>query len=113
MSKLKLFLLGSPRIERDGVRVGVERRKVIALLAYLAMMRQPHSRDTLATLFWTDTNQARARSDLRHDISVLNKVLGKEWLVVEGQTVGLRRGADLWVDVEQFYRLLAICRAHG
>jgi DNA-binding SARP family transcriptional activator len=113
MSKLKLFLLGPPRIEHNGLHVGVERRKIIAFLAYLAMTRQPHSRDTLATLLWPDTNQARARSNLRHDISMMNKVLGKEWLAVEGQTVGLQRSMALWVDVEQFHYHLAACQGHG
>jgi DNA-binding SARP family transcriptional activator len=33
MSRLALFLLGSPRIERDGQIVRVRRRKELALLA--------------------------------------------------------------------------------
>ncbi len=113
MSRLRLFLLGSPRLERNGGRVEVERRTVMALLAYLAVTAQTYSRDTLATLLWPETDQPHARGALRRDISVLNKMLGREGLVVEGQTVALQRTADLWVDVEQFQTRLASCQAHG
>lgn len=113
MSRFKLFLLGSPRLERNGGRVEVERRTVMALLAYLVVTGQPHSRDTLAALLWPETDEPHARGALRRDISGLNKILGRERLVVEGQTISLQRSANLWVDVEQFQARLALCRAHG
>jgi len=113
MARLKLFLLGAPRIERDGALVAVERHKVIALIAYLAVTGQPQRRDTLATLLWPDADQAHARGALRRDISVLNKTLGMEGLDVAGQAVGLRRSAGFWVDVEQFHTRLADCQTHG
>jgi len=50
MPKLALYLLGPPRVELDGQAVPLGRRKAVALLAYLALTRQPHSRDALATL---------------------------------------------------------------
>ena len=34
-SGINLFLLGPPRIEKDGLPVNVDTRKAIALLAYL------------------------------------------------------------------------------
>jgi len=54
MSRLALFLLGPPRIERDGVLINVDTRKAIALLAYLAVTHQRHSRDVLASLLWPE-----------------------------------------------------------
>ncbi|MBC8163606.1 MAG: hypothetical protein H7Z42_20560, partial [Roseiflexaceae bacterium] len=45
MSNLKILLLGSPRIERDNAQIDVDTRKAIALLAYLIMTGQRHSRD--------------------------------------------------------------------
>ncbi len=113
MSGLKLFLLGAPHIERESALVEVERRKVIALIAYLAVTGQEHSRDALATLLWPNADQGHARGALRRDISVLNKTLGAEWLDVEEQAVGLRRSVGLWMDLEQFHNLLAVCRMHG
>lgn len=50
MLSLKVFLLGSPRIECAGTLVAIRRRKALALLAYLAVAGQPQRRDTVATL---------------------------------------------------------------
>jgi DNA-binding SARP family transcriptional activator len=52
----KLFLFGIPRFEQAGVDIQIPRRKSLALLAYLAVTGQPHSRDTLATLFGPEIN---------------------------------------------------------
>ncbi len=75
-----LYLLGTPRLERDGIPVVVDTRKAIALLAYLVVNRQPHSRDTLAALLWPDYDQAHARATLRRTLSTLQKASGGEWL---------------------------------
>ncbi|MEZ4664827.1 MAG: hypothetical protein R2911_45435, partial [Caldilineaceae bacterium] len=61
MSTYKLYLLGSPRLERDGVAVKIPRRKTLALLSYLAATGQPHARDSLATLLWPEAGQSEAR----------------------------------------------------
>jgi DNA-binding SARP family transcriptional activator len=52
MSRLALFLLGPPRLELDGEPVHIGRHRAMALLAYLAVTEQSHSRDTLATFPW-------------------------------------------------------------
>ncbi|HEY3232268.1 MAG TPA: AAA family ATPase [Roseiflexaceae bacterium] len=113
MPQLKLFLLGTPRIERDGAPVEVDTRKAIALLAYLAIIRRPHSRDALATLLWPEHDQSRARAVLRRTLSALNKALAGAWLDIDRETIGLRRDEALWLDVDQFVEQLAACRAHG
>jgi DNA-binding SARP family transcriptional activator len=80
MSQLALFLLGAPRLERDGAPLQVERRKAMALLAYLAVTGRAHSREALAALFWPEHDQARARAALRRTLSSLNVALGAAWL---------------------------------
>ena len=65
MSRLALFLLGAPRIERNQVPISVDTRKAIALLAYLAVTRQRQSRDKFAALLWPDYDQTHARAALR------------------------------------------------
>ena len=62
MPGLKLFLLGSPRIEQDGQPYEVKRRKLWAILAYLAVSGETQRRDTLATLLWPDSDQSQARA---------------------------------------------------
>ena len=54
MSKLKLFLLDTPQLEIDGRPIELERRKALALLAYLAVTEKSHGRDSLAALLWPD-----------------------------------------------------------
>ncbi|GAB4433264.1 MAG: AAA family ATPase [Anaerolineae bacterium] len=112
MPQLTLFLLGSPRLERDGQPVEVDTRKAIALMAYLAVTRQSHSRDALATLLWPDYDQTHARGALRRTLSALNKALAGEWLEVDRETIGLRPEANIWLDVAEFQRRLAACRSH-
>jgi DNA-binding SARP family transcriptional activator len=98
---LTLHLLGVPRVERDGAPVEVDTRKAIALLAYLGVTGQPHSRDALAALLWPDYDQTRARATLRRTLSVLGKALGGEWLDAGRETVSLSL-QGVWVDVAEF-----------
>ena len=89
MSPLKLFLLGAPRVERDGKPVEADTRKAVALLAYLALSGQSQSRDSLAALFWPDVDEARAHAALRRTLTALNKAIGGEGFktLEEGQRV--------------------------
>ncbi len=59
MTRLTLHLFGPPRLELDGHPITTDRRKALALLAYLAVTRQSHSRETLAVLLWPDRRQAQ------------------------------------------------------
>jgi DNA-binding SARP family transcriptional activator len=101
MSRLALFLLGAPLVEHDGVPVHVRRRKVVALLAYLA------------ALFYPEQDQRQARGRLRRALWSLKAALGKEWLDIEREAVSLNREAEIWLDVAEFQDLLAECRSHG
>ncbi|MDT8305720.1 MAG: AAA family ATPase [Anaerolineae bacterium] len=112
MSMLRLTLLGPPRVERAGQPVGINRRKSLALLSYLAASSQAHSRDTLATLFWPDVPQRRARGNLRRALSDLNQVIGEGVLLLNGETVALDSENGLWSDVAQFRANLAACAQH-
>ena len=112
MSALKLTLFGPPRLEREGRPVEVSRRKSLAMLAYLAATGQPHSRDTLASLFWPEVPQRRARGNLRRALSDLNQEIGEGILVLEGETVALAGDNGLCSDVAQFRACLAVCAGH-
>lgn len=106
MSRLALFLLGPPRIEVDGAPVEINRRKVVALLVYLAVTGETHTRDALATLFWPDNDQTQARAALRRALSVLNQHLG-DWLEIDREMVGLKPGSEVWLDAQCFNNLTA------
>ncbi len=113
MSELALFLMGPPRIERGGIVLNVDTRKATALIAYLAVTKQPQSRDSLAALLWPEYDQAHARATLRRTLSTLNKTLAGNWLHVDRETVALDAIAHFWVDVDEFYRHLEECKRHG
>jgi DNA-binding SARP family transcriptional activator len=113
VSQLSLFLLGPPRLVRDGQLIEVDTRKATALMTYLAVTGESHSRDALATLLWPDYDQTHARAALRRTLSALNKALAGEWLEVDRETIGLQQDANIWLDVTEFQRRLAGCRGHG
>ncbi len=109
---LQIFLLGAPRLERDGEVISLRRRKAVALLAYLAMSGRPHSRDALATLLWPDHNQSSAQANLRRDLSLLKQTLGEEVMVIDRRQVSLDPQADLWLDTAAFQSRLAEAQEH-
>jgi predicted ATPase/DNA-binding SARP family transcriptional activator len=111
-TNLKLILLGPPQLARDGQPVHISTRKAMALLAYLAVTKQAHSREALATLFWPEFDQSRALANLRRTLWILNNALGEGWLEVDAETAALRSKTDIWLDVDAFRRLLAESQAH-
>jgi WD40 repeat protein/DNA-binding SARP family transcriptional activator len=113
MASIKLFLFGPPRLEMGDRPMELERRKAMALLAYLAVMPGEHSRDSLATLLWPEADQRRARIDLRHDLWILKQTLGAGWLNISQEAISLAESPEVWVDVQQFRRELAACRTHS
>ncbi|MGD9049154.1 MAG: SARP family transcriptional regulator, partial [Anaerolineae bacterium] len=120
MSRLALYLLGPPIIERDGVPIKLDRRKAIALLAYLAVTGKSHRRDSLVNLLWPDYDSTRGRAALRRTLYALRKALAGAWLEADREEIGLAPptgpstgpGQALWVDVDQFHRHLAECDTH-
>ena len=81
MSRLALYLLGPPRVERDGVPIKFRYRKHLALLAYLAVAGpgpggERYTREALITLLWPERDPSRARAVLRRDLSLLKKARG-------------------------------------
>lgn len=67
-------LFGPPHLISDGNRVLLSSKKVMALLAFLAMRAgQPVSRSHVAGLLWTDVPEEQARNNLRQALSQLRK----------------------------------------
>jgi predicted ATPase len=116
MSSLKLLLLGPPRLERDNVPVDLERRKALALLAFLAVTGEPRSREALATLLWPDHDESQGHAYLRRALWTLKQALGAEQITIGRERIGLARSSDplsdVWLDVAHFRRLLTSCATH-
>jgi len=119
MTQLSLYLFGSPRVALDGAPLHIVRRKATALLAYLAVSGQSHSRDWLATLLWPESDQSKARGNLRRMLSEIKGTLGENWLDIEREQARMQGQADLskeqsiWLDVAVFQENLRVYEAHN
>jgi ABC-type oligopeptide transport system substrate-binding subunit/DNA-binding SARP family transcriptional activator len=120
---LRVYLLGAPRLERDGVALKLDARKNVALVAYLAVAGLGQggqgiggavfTREKLITLLWPELEPSRSRAGLRRNLSMLRKALGGNCLVVDRETVGLDPDAEVWLDVGRFNQLLSAWKGHG
>lgn len=107
MNTRHILLLGAPRVELNRRRVHIQRRKALALLGYLVTTRQPHPRETLAALLWPEQDTSSAFAYLRNALWTLNKALGEDWTVIEGEFVSFNANAGVSDDLAQFEALLA------
>ena len=107
MAALRFQFFGPPRFTVDGEPVKIGRRKAVALAAFIAVSNKLHSRDLLAEMFWPDYDRDRARSSLRRTLAAMTKALGKFWLVIDRDSIGLAPNENLWVDVNRFRELTA------
>jgi DNA-binding SARP family transcriptional activator/predicted Ser/Thr protein kinase len=113
VSGIRLSFLGAPLLEREGEPIKLDTRKNLALVAYLAVTGETHTREALVTLLWPETDPSRARAGLRRNLAVLKDALGGEWLVVARESVGTDPEADVWLDVARFRHLLKAWQGHG
>jgi predicted ATPase/DNA-binding SARP family transcriptional activator len=104
--RLALHLLGPPQLYLEKRSISFTRRKSLALLAYLAIERGPHRRESLSSLLWPDTNQSSAFKNLRQVLWEIQQILGDGWLVTDREMVCLDEHADLWLDVREFDSLI-------
>lgn len=111
MARLTLYLLGAPQLEVDDRVVKIERRKSMALLAYLALTKQPQSRDVIAALLWPESDHEQARAALRSTLSTLNRVTDIQWLIANRATITLNYDA-IRVDAIDFRSLIRTATSH-
>ncbi|CAG0945960.1 partial Putative HTH-type transcriptional regulator, partial [Anaerolineae bacterium] len=100
-SPLRLYLLGSFRVERDAQTLHLPSRQVESLLAYLVLFLEPHSHEKLAALFWSDSRDGLAYRSLRAALAAIRKELGDDVLVADRETVRINPGFPLWVDARE------------
>lgn len=106
----KLALFGAPTLECDGRPRHIARRKAMALLAYLAVTGQSHTRESLVALLWPDYGRREGRADLSRMLSTLRNSLGEDYFAAGRETVALAESAALWVDVVHFRQQLEAIR---
>jgi DNA-binding SARP family transcriptional activator len=108
---LSVSLLGDFGIRHDLAPVtDVNTPRLQSLLAYLLLHKDaPQSRARLAFLFWPDTTEAQARTNLRNLLHHLRRALpdAGSYLDTSAQTVQWRPGALVTLDVTDFCAALA------
>jgi TolB-like protein/DNA-binding SARP family transcriptional activator len=103
----QLSLLGRFELTGPNGPIDVTSKKLAALLAFLACTdAQQHSRDKLMTLLWGSHFNAQARQNLRQGLHRLRRVLGKDALVSNAESVSLRPGL-IACDARRLEALLA------
>lgn len=114
MGYLSLNFFGSFQTTLDGKPLTAFRSaKVQGLLVYLALTNQQiHSREALATLFWSEEPDSVAKKNLRQSLyqlrQVLNETVDQEGshLLVTRSTVQFNPSSDYSLDVADFLNYL-------
>lgn len=106
---LNICLLGTPEIQVAGKALTLNHLKARALLFYLAASGQPHSRQHLATLLWSESSSSGALHSLRSSLYRLRQALRSYQvgaaLVSDGELLSLQP-SSYQCDLIEFHRLL-------
>jgi DNA-binding SARP family transcriptional activator len=115
--RLGLRLLGPPEASLEGLPVRFRIKKELALLCYLAAEWGKHPSRELAELLWPESEERRARADLRAVLHKLRKTLGEDTVrdgaasifIIDGDRLGLEpRGIE--VDLEALEAAISLAR---
>ena len=101
---LSLKLLGAFTVQRQSATAPKLRRKTRSVLAYLAVTRQPYSRQHLAALFCQSA--ADPTHTVRLILSRLRRSLGQEILIADRTAVSLNTH-HLHIDLTAFNQVLS------
>jgi DNA-binding SARP family transcriptional activator len=103
---LKISLFGEFSIKADkGVIKGIFPQRVQSLLAYLVLHADaPQNRSHLAFLFWPETNEKQARTNLRNLLHQLKRALpmGETYIDSNNLTIQWRPDSEYVLDVKTF-----------
>jgi len=101
---LRLSVLGEPVVSVNGAAMRLKPRKVLALLAFLAVTGSRHSRDFLAEMLFPRLGRERARAGIRQGLTVLRSGVGSELICSDGDMVWLNHESDMWIDLREAAR---------
>jgi DNA-binding SARP family transcriptional activator len=102
---LKIHIFGAPRIFNNDLPVIIKRRQARTLFFYLAAQGRPQSRLALASLFWPDMPESKARAKLNDLLGKIRKDVPNGILQKTHDTASLDWG-KIEVDFLEYNRLL-------
>jgi len=100
MESLTIRLLGIPEIKLSDQALSFRTRKVLALLAYLAVERGMHSRESLMALFWPESPSNSAAASLRVTLSRLRQGLGQAGKILIAEAGNVSFDSNYSVDLD-------------
>ncbi|MEZ4677397.1 MAG: BTAD domain-containing putative transcriptional regulator [Caldilineaceae bacterium] len=108
---LEIRLLGNFNLTYNGEAVAAfhDSPRLQTLLAYLALHADaPQPRRQIAYLFWPESTETQARTNLRKLLLQLRRALptAEEFLTITQQTIQWQPDAPLWIDVADVQALL-------
>jgi len=100
MSRLRLQFLGVPEVWYDRQRLKFATRKSLALLVYLSVAGDRHSREKLMTLLWPESTPQQAQASLRNSLARLRQALAeaKSYILVEEELLSFDPEAEVICD---------------
>ncbi|WP_432663085.1 AAA family ATPase [Wukongibacter baidiensis] len=100
MEKIKVNLLGTPRVLKDDEEIIFPYGKAEAIFYYLIVEKQA-TREKLCQLFWDDISYDTAKKNLRNAIYLIRKSLDKNILISPRRSIiKLNSQANIEADVE-------------
>ena len=100
-STIRVEVLGAPRVFKNGAEVSFSRKRVRALLFYLATELKPVTRTTLAWLFWPDKSPQVASRNLSIHLSYLKNALSENVIASSQGTISL--ADDVESDARDYF----------
>lgn len=91
---IRVEVLGTPRILKNGIETSFSRKRVRALLFYLATELKPVPRTTLAWLFWPDKSPQVASRNLSIHLSYLKNALSEDAVVSSQGAIALAESVE-------------------
>ncbi len=108
---LQIHLLGSFQLLFDGNPVkGLDSPRLQSFLSYLVINRDsPQSRQQLAFLFWPDSNESQARTNLRNMLFKLREAFPEvdDFLEINQQTLWWKPDSPFELDLIEFKNALS------
>jgi len=103
---LEVKLLGQFEVLRDGKQLVIPTRNAQTLFSFLILTAgKSYRREMLSGFLWPDSSEESARSNLRHELWRLRKVIeseGEAYLVVDDLTITFNLQSEYSLDVHQF-----------
>ncbi|KAA3663367.1 MAG: hypothetical protein DWQ04_10880 [Chloroflexi bacterium] len=107
MNSLKILVLGNLILSSNGQPINLVSNKARALLVYLAVSKQTHSRSHLAGLFWGGMPEDRARANLRLSLSKIKRAAGPCFTATRG-SITFSPPQDYFLDFDEFGKRTAV-----